>query len=381
MKVTNSNQSGASQGVWENIEGLNTAESLIENSSNVGGFQSEQPTESTKNQNQQGSNQITKRSEIDLGAQARATQLQQQFAQNVKSAAPQTANQTTSSTNRIYKDGVTDLVTIASSSKYSAAEKQEFFRDYMRASKENLRNLITGSELWPPELRQHVDAALISSEKLQERVAQEFTPAQQTQVLERLLGSSDWKAGDAISKIIEKTGSSSLDYITQHLGKMINFFETSEGPPTSSELLNSLIDRAKDLSPGSRSELVKQILIFEMDPSTPALNQLNRLKMLEKMFGQLTSDEKNVLFDKLQDSGEIPRLAAIIGESGRNVPISILNGLSETNVDFLWHVYSKLATDANEAGNKDLGNYYENNILQLKGWMENHYPNYVRKYN
>jgi hypothetical protein len=376
MKVTNSSQSDGTQGVWDNT----IDEPLIEDSPSSTNFQSDQPTENIK-QNYQGSTQKTKRSEIDLSAQARATQLQQQLAQNVKSTAPQTTNQTTSSTNRIYKDGVTNLVAIASSTKYTAAEKEEYFRDYMSSSKENLRNLITGSELWPPEMREHVDSALISSEKLQERVAKELIPAQQTQVLDRLLASKiDPGAIYAIHRIIGKLDSASLDYVTSNLDKMNNFKNSTDAETAnlSDILVFALAERAKDMSSqDSRLALTKKILESGVIDN-PVTTQAIRYQTLQKLFGNLTADQKNTLFDQLQDHGELPKFAEAIN-SGGSLPVSILSGLTDKNVDFLRNVYLKLARDADQAGKIDLGNEYENNVLQLKGWLENHYPNYITK--
>lgn len=337
-----------------------------------------QPVEGTKTQPSQDA-QRAKRSEIDVAGRARATQLNQQFSQNVKSAAPQTTNTSRASTNRIYKDGVTNLVEIASSSKYTSTEKEEFFRDYMSASKDNLRNLITGSELWPPELRQHVDAALIGSEKLQERVAQELTPAQQTQVLDRLLGHGFDSAYVAIAKIIEKTNSP--DYIASHLKDMKNFhdFPVDTITDPSSGVLYLLARRAKDLSPDSNLTLAKKIIHNQQfDPYLGLADRSSRYQTIDKFFENMSPNQKNLLFDQLQDAGEIPAFAAAIGQD-RNVSLSILSGLSDKNVDFLREVFLKLARDADQAGKKDLGNDYENNALQLKGWLQNHFPNYVVK--
>lgn len=312
---------------------------------------------------------IAKRSEVDMAGQARYAAL----AKDLPKAPP-----TTIETPR---HSVGDPEKIANNPAYTDNQKAAFFHDYIsKASPEAFKKLIADSQNWPPASRRNLDQALAKTAVPAERAARDLEPAQQKQFLDRMLALGH--AGDYATNVFVKSASpKTLSEITSNLGRFENLGKRVDGQkqPSGKVFLDSIAERSRDLTPDARLAFTKTLLDFNVfDKGDLRGNESYRKHTFERMFKHMSPEDKNRLFDDMQNKDMALDFARNIGGEW-SVPQHVLSGLTDKNADFLRQMYAKLANDAKGSGDEKMRSLYERNSKHVQGWIENHFPNYVMK--
>jgi hypothetical protein len=303
-----------------------------------------------------------KRSEVGFAGQSRAAGLSKQLANN------------TESRNRIFKDGVTDPEKVASSKKYTDAEKTEFYKKYLTAaSPDDFRKLIDSSEKWSSDERGLLDNAIATPEA-SKRAATELGRGQHLDMFDRIFRANSGNSYHAIRAYIENLDPTSLNHVAENLSKL-EFLESPDvrgRMMNASAMLRGLAERAGEMNRGARLSLAQETLRIQLDSLKDKYAEVEQALTLKTIFANGTTEQKNQLFDDIQDRGKIDDLAESLKEL-REIDVSVLNGLNAQNVDSLREAFKQLAKESNK---KDATHIYERVILQLNGYMENHFPGF-----
>ncbi|HSE42904.1 MAG TPA: hypothetical protein VLH08_19235 [Acidobacteriota bacterium] len=317
--------------------------------------------------NQQ-SGSTTKRSEIEFAGQSRAAELSKELAK------------TPASKNRIFADGVTDPEKVAGSKKYTDAEKTEFYKNYMtNAGADDFKKLIDDSGKWPNDKRALLDNALATPE-VAKRAAIELGRGQHLDTLDRIFRANSGNSYKAVREYISNLDTPSLNHVTEHLKELENL----ESPDVKGRMMNAsavlrgLAERSGELTREARLELTQQTLRIQLDSLKDKYAEVEQAYTLGTIFSNSSPEQKNQLFDDLQDRGKIDDLAASLKEM-KEIDVNVLNGLNAQNVDALRETFKQLAKESKDVNKKDDTHTYERLILQLNGWMENHFPEYRSK--
>ena len=299
-----------------------------------------------------------KRSDVDRVGQKRADDLSKE----IKS--------------RIDSDGVTDPGKVASEKKYSPAEKKAFYKDYLtKATNDDLQKLLKDSEKWEPAQRQLLDNVLASSPEFTKKAAKAATAGQHTAILDRIIAAKPNDSLIVIDGFIKNLDGPALNDVALNLSKLKNM------PGSEFDGMNimaSIANRSSELTRDARLALTEQAMSFEYlghdHPGTLA----SRAHTLNSIFEKSTPDQKNQLFDDLQDTGKIDDLARSLKELGE-INVNVLKGMSPDNLDFFRDALRQSQREAVQAGNKNDINVYDRMILQIDGYMQNHFPDYKKK--
>lgn len=145
-----------------------------------------------------------------------------------------------------------------------------------------------------------------------------------------------------------------------------------------SAVLHGLAERSGELTREARLALTQDALRIRLDSFKDSFAEVDQAQVLETIFAKSNPGQKNELFDDLQNRGKIDDLAQSLKEL-KELDVNFLNGLNAENTSFLRDSFSQLAKESREANMKNDANIYERLILQLNGWMENHFPAQARK--
>jgi hypothetical protein len=185
----------------------------------------------------------------------------------------------------------------------------------------------------------------------------------------------------ATSNFVDLANAATLNKIALKMNSLSNLNDPSDTARMGSRMnfMMKMAERSGELSLDAQKALAKSAADFNIfDKKDIHGNESFRKQVFQTMFGKMTADSKNAVFDELQNTDKALDFAKSVG--GENsVPQEVLNGLSATNVDFLRQMYAKAMNDAKLAGDTNMFSLYERNMKHLEGWMENHFPNYLRK--
>jgi hypothetical protein len=320
----------------------------------------------TAKTNQQGSNGTSKRSEVELAGQSRAAELSKEL-----------ANKPAASKNRIFKDGITDPETVAASKKYTDAEKTEFYKNYTKtASSDDFKKLISNSEKWNSNESGLLDNVLATPEAAK-RAATELGRGEHLDMLDRIFQANGGNSNAAIREYISNLDSPSLNHVAENLKNL----EYLESPDVKGRMLNAsavlhgLAERSGEMNREARLSLTKEVLRIKLDTFKDTHAEIDQAVTLETIFSKSSADQKNQLFDDLQDRGKIDDLAGSL-KYVKELDVNMLTGLNAENVNALREGFKQLAKESTK---KDEMHTYERLILQLNGWMENHFPGNTKK--
>lgn len=309
-----------------------------------------------------------KRSEMDLTTQARYAAITKQLPQ-------------TPITGPDVRKQITDPRKMAESHIYTPQEKIDFYQRYLeREGPKGLQKLLSESENWPDDTRRTLDEALAKTPGGARYATQLSSTDDQIKFLNRMfaLGNNE---STAASNFVDVATPATLNKIASRLHDITNLNEGSDASSLGSRtnFMTKMAERSGQLSLDAQKAFAKSTADFNIfDKKDIHGNESFRKQVFQTMFGKMTTDAKNAVFDELQNTDKALDFAKSVG--GENsVPQEVLNGLSAPNADFLRQMYSKLMNDAKLTGDTKMFSLYERNMKHLEGWMENHFPNYVRK--
>jgi hypothetical protein len=87
------------------------------------------------------------------------------------------------------------------------------------------------------------------------------------------------------------------------------------------------------------------------------------------LFRSLSPAGKNKVFDEIQDRGAMPNFLA---SQAKHFDTHHMEGLSRENLQFMVSTFEHLAKAAELKGDKQAAILYQEKILHVKGYMENH---------
>lgn len=300
-----------------------------------------------------------KRSEVDLAGQTRAAELSKELAKQ--------------SRNRIFTDGVNDPQKVATSKKYTDAEKIEFYKKHLRnASPDDFKKLISDSEKWKSDDRYILDEAL-ATPHVAKRAAMELGRGQQLEFMDRMFRTHAGDARPAIREYMANLDSESLNHVASHLTDL-DYLEspdvTGRGV-NASAVLRGLADRAGELTRDARLNLTNEAFRIKLDYQKDSFAEFEQAQTLQTILAKSSPEQKNQLIDDLQDRGKLDNLAETMKQLKELDP-EALKGLNAENIDSLRNAFSQLVKESREANKEDDAHTYERLILQLDGWKQNH---------
>lgn len=306
-----------------------------------------------------------KRSEMDLTTQARYAAITKQLPQ-------------TPITGPDVRKQITDPRKMAESHIYTPQEKVDFYQRYLeREGPKGLQKLLSESENWPDDTRRTLDEALAKTPGASRYATQLSSTDDQIKYLNRMFALGD-KESTASGNFVDVASPATLNKIAL---KMHGLSDETDASRMGSRMnfMMKMAQRSGEMSPAAQQAFAKSAADFNIfDKKDIHGNESFRKQVFQTMFGKMTTDAKNAVFDELQNTDKALDFAKSVG--GENsVPQEVLNGLSAPNADFLRQMYSKLMNDAKLTGDTKMFSLYERNMKHLEGWMENHFPNYARK--
>ena len=358
LKVGSQSSPSAPSGVQEEV-GQSNAPQISDHNDHATSSLPDQPKQTGPN---------AKKSEMDLTTQARYAAITKQLPQ-------------TPITGPEVRKQITDPRQMAESHVYTPREKANFYQRYLeREGTDGLKKLLSESENWPADARQSLDEALAKTSGAAGYATKLSSTDDQIKFLNRMLALGPAEDG-AAKDFIDAASPATLNKIASKLHDLSNLGVSADPKRVGSgtDFLRRMAERAGEMSPDAQKMFAKSIVeINVFDPKDLRANEAFRKQLFQTMFGKMTPDAKNGVFDELQNTDKALDFARSIG--GENsVSQGVLNGLSAQNADFLRQMYSKLMNDAKSTGDTKMFSLYERNLKHLEGWMENHFPNYPRK--
>jgi hypothetical protein len=357
LKVGSQSSPNAPIGVQEEVSQGNPQQ--ISNSNDHATAAPDQPKQTGPN---------AKKSEMDLTTQARYAAITKQVPQ-------------TPITGPEVRKQITDPRQMAESQIYTPREKAAFYQRYLeREGPNGLKKLLSESENWPADTRRVLDQALAHTPAAAGVASRMSSTDDQIKFLDRMLALGPSEDG-VTRAFIDAASPATLNKIASKLHDLSNvgFQPDPAHVGSGMEFLKRIAERAGEMSPDAQKMFAKSMVDFNLfDKKDLRANEAFRKQVFQTMFGKMTPDAKNAVFDDLQNTDKALDFARSIG--GENsVSQEVLNGLSAQNADFLRQMYAKLMNDAKLTGDTNMFSLYERNMKHLEGWMENHFPNYVRK--
>ncbi|MCI0614553.1 hypothetical protein L0244_16320 [bacterium] len=357
LKVGSQSSSSAPTGVQEEV-GHNDAQQIPHN---------DHATTSVSDQSKQtGPN--AKKSEMDLTTQARYATITKQLPK-------------TPITGPEVRKQVIDPRQMADSNIYTPREKAAYYQRYLeREGSAGLKKLLSESENWPESSRHALDDALAKTPSAAAYATRMSSTDDQIKFLDRMfaLGYNDNASAKAFVDFASPATLSNIAsrfHDFSHLGERVNKDNLGSGM----YFMKRLAERAGELSPDAQKMFAKSAVDFNIfEKSDLRGNEAFRRQVLQTMFAKMSPDAKNSVFDELQNTDKALGFARSLGGEF-SVPQEVLKGLTDKNADFLRQMYAKLMNDAKLTGDTKMFSLYERNLKHLEGWMENHFPNYVRK--
>ncbi len=240
------------------------------------------------------------------------------------------------------------------------------------ASSDDFRKLISNSEKWHTDESGLLDDAIASTPEAAKRAATELGRGQHLDMLDRIFRANSGNSYQAIREYMSNLDTPSLNHVAQNLKNL----EILESPDIKGRMMNAasvlrgLADRSGELTGDARLSLTQETLRVQLDYKKDKYAEVEQAITLQTIFANSSPEQKNQLFDDLQDRGKIDDLAQSLKEL-KEIDVNVLNGLNAQNVDALRETFKQLAKESNK---KDETHTYERLILQLNGWMENHFP-------
>jgi len=216
--------------------------------------------------------------------------------------------------------------------------------------------------------------ALAKSRKIMETIRKELAESDQVKLLNQIFDATKTRQdgnliqGDAFSRIDQD--------VSKNLGEWARHI--------SPETLNRAFD--------DKTQLGNQLQLIAQDPSNGLkfafkLNDHNASSVIDSilhvspipeeqglllsgLFRRLGPEAKNKMFDAIQDNGDMPKF---LESQAKYLSKESLDGLSKENLNFMQTTYEQLAKAAEMKKETKALILYQEKILHLKGYLENHF--------
>lgn len=211
--------------------------------------------------------------------------------------------------------------------------------------------------------------AIGKSGQLMGAIQKGLPEADQVQVMNQIAGSSVLNEKNVITgKLHTEVGDNIANWSKSLSAETLNRVFADKDMPVgnlvrglaeSTNLGNRLLPK---LSDENKSQLINSHLNH-----TPLSE--DQTGYLYNLFASLSPAGKNKVFDQIQDRGDMPKFLASQAKYFGKVH---LEGLSRENLQFMVSTFEHLAKAAELKGDKQAAILYQEKILHVKGYMENH---------